>query len=278
MSMTLAQLKQTARRQMDTSYPGGINTVLKGALVYLLLTNWITFILSLIQKTPLETLFDQVSNALSTGSTATLDSVFQATPALFQPFTAKLSLFVSILLFLYTLVMDYGYSSYALDLYRGKQPGYGALFSRFDIGGKIILLELIMLVCIYLWSILFLIPGIVAWYRYRMSRYVLLDHPEMGVLTAWNHSKQMMRGHKSQLFLVDLSFLLWIAAAYAASIAVQSLLADTGMTVIVAGLLSEVIFTAFYVYLTPYIELTVVGFYHMICPPELLPTQRPNEP
>lgn len=278
MNMTLAQLKQNARRQMDTSYPGGISMVLKGALVYLLLTNWITLIFGLVQEGPLETLLNQVADALSTGSTAALDGVFQSAPALFQPFTAKVSLFVSILLFLYTVVMDYGYSSYALDLYRGKQPGYRAPFSRFDIGGKIILLELIMFACVYLWSILFLIPGIMAWYRYRMSRYVLLDHPDMGVLTAWNHSKQMMQGHKFQLFLVDLSFLLWIAAAYFATNAVQFLMSNAGQSAIVASLLSEVIFTAFYVYLTPYIELTGVGFYHMICPPELLPAQQPNEP
>ena len=41
-NMTLAQLKRTARDKMDSSYPGGIGAVLRGALLYLLLTNWVS--------------------------------------------------------------------------------------------------------------------------------------------------------------------------------------------------------------------------------------------
>ena len=41
MNMTLAQLKQTARNRMDQGYPGGIGTVLRGALLYLLLNLWV---------------------------------------------------------------------------------------------------------------------------------------------------------------------------------------------------------------------------------------------
>lgn len=275
-NMTLAQLKRTARDKMDSSYPGGIGAVLRGALLYLLLTNWVSLLVSLIQSNPLDALAFQMQDALSTGSPAALSGVLQSVPGLFQPPLAKAALFLSILVFLYTLVMDFGYSGYALDLYRGGQPGYGDLFSRFYLGGKIILLSLLILLCTYLWSLLFLIPGIVAWYRYRMSRYVLLDHPEMGVFTAWNHSKRMMQGHKSQLFLVDLSFLLWMVAAYLATIMANYLLLTAGLPQMAAYLLSEVVFTAFYVYLTPYMELTVVGFYHMICPAELLPGSQPR--
>ena len=274
MNITLAQLKRNARNQMDRSYSGGIGTILRGALLYLLLTNWVSLLVSLIPNNPLDALYTQMMNALSNGSPANLNGALQTAPSLFQPLSAKLSLFLTILIFLYTLVLEYGYSSYALALYRGRQPSYSELFSRFYMGGKIILLSLFVFIVTYLWSLLFLIPGIIAWYRYRMSRYVLLDHPEMGVFTAWNHSKRMMRGHKSQLFLVDLSFLPWIIAAYLATTMANYLLLWAGLPDTAAYLLSEVIFTAFYVYLTPYMELTVVGFYHMICPPELLPAQK----
>lgn len=276
MNMTLAQLKRNARNQIDHSYPGGIGTVLRGALLYLLLTNWVSLLISLVRDNPLEALYNQLLDAAATGSPAAVSGVFQAAPTLLQSPSAKITLFLSILVLLYTLVLEYGYSSYALALYRGGQPGSGELFSRFYMGGKVILLSLVIFAATYLWSLLFLIPGVIAWYRYRMSRYVLLDHPEMGVLTAWNHSKQMMQGHKSQLFLVDLSFLLWIVAAYAATSMAYYLLLSVGLPDTPAYLLSEVVFTAFYVYLTPYMELTVVGFYHMICPPELLPTGQPQ--
>ena len=104
-----------------------------------------------------------------------------------------------------------------------------------------------------------------------MSRYVLLDHPDMGVLTAWAHSKRMMQGRKTQLFLLDLSFLVWMAAAYLAANVAAYLLASIGVPAWLYYVLSEVVFTAFYVYLTPYMELSYVGFYHMVCPPDLLP-------
>ena len=104
-----------------------------------------------------------------------------------------------------------------------------------------------------------------------MSRYVLLDHPDMGVFTAWGHSKKMMQGRKAQLFLLDLSFLIWIVVAYLAANVVIYLLEGVGAPTWLYYVLSEAVFTAFYVYLTPYMELSYVGFYHMVCPPDLLP-------
>lgn len=61
----------------------------------------------------------------------------------------------------------------------------------------------------FLWGLLFVIPGIVASYRYRQALYLLLDHPEMGIMECISESKRMMRGHKAELFILDLSFLGW---------------------------------------------------------------------
>ena len=158
-----------------------------------------------------------------------------------------------------------------MQLYRGSRPTAVTFFQRFDLCGKIILLSLVIYLCTYLWSLLFIIPGLIAWYRYRMSRYVLLDHPDMGVFTAWEHSKKMMQGRKAQLFLLDLSFLIWIVVAYLAANVVIYLLEGVGAPTWLYYVLSEAVFTAFYVYLTPYMELSYVGFYHMVCPPDLLP-------
>ena len=74
-NMTLAQLKRNVRHQMNTSYPGGIGTVLKGALLYLLLTNWVVRLLFLVQENPLSTLFTQVTDAMASGSSAVLNGV-----------------------------------------------------------------------------------------------------------------------------------------------------------------------------------------------------------
>lgn len=63
---------------------------------------------------------------------------------------------------------------------------------------------------IILWSLLFLIPGIVKAYEYRMIPYLLAEHPEMSKEEAFRISKQMMMGEKANAFLLDLSFIGWI--------------------------------------------------------------------
>lgn len=63
---------------------------------------------------------------------------------------------------------------------------------------------------VFLWSLLFIIPGIIAGYRYRFALYNLCENPEMGVMEALNMSKAQTRGHKWELFVLDLSFLGWI--------------------------------------------------------------------
>lgn len=276
-NITPADLKSDARKLMDHRYPEGIRPILTAALLYLLATRWVSLLVTLITSNPLDTILVKLEEALNTGSTAAVNTAIASIPAVFQPMSAKIGLFCSVLLLLYTLVIQFGYSDYAMHLYRGKQPTPRTFFSRFELCGKIILLSLLIFLCTYLWSMLFLIPGLIAWYRYRMSRYVLLDHPEMSAFTAWNHSKKMMQGHKAQLFLLDLIFLLWIILAYLAANLAAFLLEQTGIPLWANYILSEAVFTAFYVYLTPYMELTYVGFYHLVCPTELLPAHREPE-
>lgn len=60
-----------------------------------------------------------------------------------------------------------------------------------------------------LWSVLFIIPGIVKAYEYRMIPYLLADNPEMGKTEAFKTSKSMMNGNKWNAFVLDLSFILW---------------------------------------------------------------------
>ena len=60
-----------------------------------------------------------------------------------------------------------------------------------------------------LWSLLFVIPGIVKSYAYAMTPYILLDNPELGANEAITKSKEMMKGYKWKLFCLDLSFIGW---------------------------------------------------------------------
>ena len=61
----------------------------------------------------------------------------------------------------------------------------------------------------FLWTLLFIIPGIVKSYEYRMIPYLLAEYPDMPKEDAFAISKQMMTGNKWKTFVLDLSFILW---------------------------------------------------------------------
>ena len=62
---------------------------------------------------------------------------------------------------------------------------------------------------IFLWSLLFVIPGIVQSYAYSMSYFIIEDHPEMSITEARKESIRMMQGNKWRLFCLDFSFIGW---------------------------------------------------------------------
>jgi len=62
---------------------------------------------------------------------------------------------------------------------------------------------------IFLWSLLFIIPGIVKTYEYRMVSYLLTENPEMSKDDAFAESKRLMNGNKWKAFVLDLSFIGW---------------------------------------------------------------------
>lgn len=62
---------------------------------------------------------------------------------------------------------------------------------------------------LFLWSLLFVIPGIVKSYSYRMVPYILAESPEMDQKEAFRLSREMMDGYKWEAFVFDLSFIGW---------------------------------------------------------------------
>ncbi len=103
-----------------------------------------------------------------------------------------------------------GLIRYNLDLLtRENPPAFLTLFSRMSIFGRALGLRLMTGILTALWSLLFVIPGIVAAYRYALAPYLMAEHPEMGVMEAISQSKALMRGNKWRLFCLQLSFIGW---------------------------------------------------------------------
>lgn len=95
---------------------------------------------------------------------------------------------------------------------RGREEGYELtnLFAPFKRGyANSVVAMLLMGVFIFLWSLLLIIPGIIKAYAYRMVPFLIAEYPEMGYEQAFAISKQTTIGEKWDMFVLDLSFILW---------------------------------------------------------------------
>lgn len=147
--------------------------------------------------------------ALYLGIVLVLNLLVELFPVDFQIF----STFISILTSLLTMVLTSGFALYCMAIRRGERAEFLTLFDGFSFVGKIIGLNIVIYVFVFLWSMLFVIPGIVAAYRYRFALYDLYENPGMGIMEALDMSKRQTRGYKAQLVLLDLSYLGWILLA-----------------------------------------------------------------
>ncbi len=90
---------------------------------------------------------------------------------------------------------------------------------------------------VLLWSCLLIIPGIVMSFAYAMTPYILEEHPEISPWDASTRSREMMKGHKFDLFYLYLSFIGWFFLA-----------------ILTAGI--------GFLWLEPYVSASVAGFYN----------------
>lgn len=96
-----------------------------------------------------------------------------------------------------------------LSLLKKENARFDQLFSFFAYWKKAVLLNLYTTILIYLWSLLFVIPGIVAAYRYSMAPYIMAENPTISAKQAVEESKKLMSGKKASLFVLHLSFIGW---------------------------------------------------------------------
>ncbi len=106
--------------------------------------------------------------------------------------------------------VELGYCRFNKNLIRGTNPQFSDLFSRFNLFGKAFGLRLVTSIFIILWTLLFIVPGIIAAYRYSMAFYIMDDDPSIDIMEAIRQSKAMMQGNKGRLFCLHFSFIGWM--------------------------------------------------------------------
>lgn len=102
-----------------------------------------------------------------------------------------------------------GFVIFLLNSIRRAGAVWGNLLDGFGLFWRFLGLCILQWIFVFLWSLLFFVPGIIAAYRYRMAIYLLIDRPELSPMDCIRESKRMMVGHKGELFVLDLSFIGW---------------------------------------------------------------------
>ena len=112
--------------------------------------------------------------------------------------------------FLY-IPLAVGLVGYNLNLARKKEGQIFQIFWSYRRSGLIILTVMLYYILTFLWSMLFLIPGIIAFYCYSMSLYLLNEKENFNssALEILNTSKKLMDGYKMDYFIFQISFIGW---------------------------------------------------------------------
>ena len=194
--------------------------------------------------------------------------------------TGEISLFAVLLILALNLmssVVTMGYTLYALRVKRRQSPGIGDVFDTFGMFLRVIVLTILRSLLVsfvymgplYLLSAVmdpvlatlfctpFVIPMLMVAYSYRLAGFILLDNPSFPAIQCLGLSRLAMKGRKSELFTLDVSFLGWILLC---------------------------IFPPAILWVRPYIAVTNAGYYDAVIPGfmEWLKTQpipqRPGDP
>ncbi len=103
-----------------------------------------------------------------------------------------------------------GFCVFGITVIRVKSATISDGFSGFRDFVRAFVAYLLIGIFTVLWSLLLIVPGIIKWYSYRMTYYIMADHPELSANEARKQSMEMMRGNKWRLFCLDFSFIGWL--------------------------------------------------------------------
>ncbi len=168
----------------------------------------------------------------SVGSDVIDELLFFLLPMLLLVFLATLALVIFV-----GNVMTVGGHGWLLRYWRGEKPSVGELFAGFRIYKPALLTMLLTQVYTFLWSLLFLIPGIVKGYAYSMVPYIIYENPNLSADEAITLSCRLTDGSKGELFVLDLSWIGWVL-----------------LSTVTAGIVGIL-------YVNPYMALTHAGVY-----------------
>ncbi|MBQ8489244.1 MAG: DUF975 family protein [Pseudobutyrivibrio sp.] len=167
----------------------------------------VAFILSIL------TAGSSVATRNQTGSEDVQESLLAADPMVLQIIAGGLFaiMIVSLLLriFIFNPLQVGGYQFFKKNVTEGHAT-LGTIGEGFSGYGHTFITLLLRDIFLALWCCLFVIPGLIKSYSYRMVPYIIKDNPELSATEVITKSRKMMDGHKWRAFLLDLSFIGWL--------------------------------------------------------------------
>ena len=213
MSNSPAALKAEARKCFRESKPPAINVGML-LLVLILLANVLAGNILANRAGDLVTRFQSIKTPED--YTAYVQSIAELPAAELEELwervmpTTQDILIIALLFFMVTCVRT-GYILFLLNTIRKTKPAFGNLLDCFAIFYRVLGLIVFGAIALTVGLTLFVIPGVILFYAYRMAPYIMLDHPELSVIGCMHESRIMMKGHKFELFRLDISFIIWWA-------------------------------------------------------------------
>lgn len=187
---------------------------LKGKWPIAILAGFITLLLGGIAS-PINFSYNIGSNVNvnETGGALDLENTVSFLPDWFTVIAGAMVFFAIIYAILYFVVgsvISVGYAKFNLEIVDHGEAKVGTLFECMRMWKTAVATRLLTSLFIFLWTLLFIIPGIMAAYSYAMTDYILAENPDMKATEAMRASKEMMKGNRMRLFLLELSFIGWL--------------------------------------------------------------------
>ena len=124
--------------------------------------------------------------------------------------STTLIVLLTIVSFILSGPFEYGLKKASLAVSNTESIKVENLFDGFKEFAKSLTLHIINSLFIALWSLLFIIPGIIKAISYSMSYYILIENPNMSANDARKESMRLMQGNKWRYFCLQISFIGWI--------------------------------------------------------------------
>lgn len=282
------QIKATAKERMAQADPGYWKVMLVWVLVSMLVPQLILTLATGDTSDAIQKLAELLEGGIDP------ELALRALQLSAGQLTASWAL--SLALSIFQMVLSFGLGAYCLRLYRGQSCGFPDLFTGFSMAGRVIGQQVLVFLIALGIAILITIPvtmvgilavglgdvlgsalfivailggivlALIVMLGYVLAALALADRPDLGAMGAIQFGKDLIRGHKGQYVILCLSFFGWgllcslLSGVFTGITSVISLPLPVWST----GLIDLVLMLPYYLWLMPYMQTSVAGFYEAL--------------